>query len=315
MLNELKGKVFPVLNEGHIVLMDCMGADQDVVQAARTSYQTGTVKVSDDRTLIRYLMRHRHTTPFESCQLKFHVKLPIFVERQWARHRTAGWNEVSARYSELPEEFYIPNVENVRAQSKTNKQGRDEELSQDVVANFIESSARTARESFAEYHNYLEGDIARELARISLPLSTYTEKVWWMNLHNILHFLSLRMDSHAQKEIREYAIAMGEQIIAPLFPLVWEAFEDYRLGGLFLSRLDIEVIQNLRLESAKCVITRATKEDGHAFDPEDYMMTYSKTFFLSMNGIKQWEKLTKCRERDECLEKLQRMGLIMKGEK
>jgi len=248
-VESLIGKKFEVLNQGHVVLVDVMGDDQAVVDAARTCYQKGTRHTSDNRNLIRYLMRHRHTSPFESCQIKLHIKLPIFVERQWARHRTAGWNEVSARYSELPEEFYIPEESDVCEQSSTNRQGRGEALSSEQAGEFCQSVSDLAVSCFDQYHKDLETGVARELARINLPLGTYTEKVWWISLHNILHFLGLRMDSHAQQEIREYATIIGEQIIAPLFPEVWQAFVDYRLNGTFLTGLDKKVLKELLLLS------------------------------------------------------------------
>lgn len=276
----MKGKKLQVHDHGHIILMDFMGDDHAICEAARTAYQKGTVSVSDDRTLIRYLMRNKHTSPFECCYLKFHIKLPIFVERQWARHRTAGWNEVSARYSELPEEYFVPDASSIRAQSTVNKQGRDGELDQSVVDSFVQHASSNAAAEFVEYHRRLESGVARELARINLPLSTYTEKVWWINLHNLLHFLALRMDSHAQLEIRQYATIIGEQIVRPLFPLVWEAFEDYRLQAMTLTRLEIEAVQLLVRDSRP-------------------------------GSVWQWldENLPNKRERDELIDKLNRLGL------
>lgn len=248
-MDQLTGKVFSVLDHGHVVLMDYMGCDSDIVAAARTCYQKGTAPVSDERTLIRYLMRNHHTSPFESATLKFHIKLPIFVERQWARHRTAGWNEVSARYSELPEEYYVPQKQDVQPQSTTNKQGREGSMEFGVVEDFVADCQGLPIKAFESYHQHLENNVSRELARITLPLSTYTEKVWWISLHNLLHFLGLRMDAHAQKEIRDYATTIGEQIVKPLFPVVWEAFEDYRLKGMVLSGPELEVLQQISTES------------------------------------------------------------------
>lgn len=295
-LQLLKGKRFSALDHGHVVLMDAMGSDEAVLEAARTSYQQGVKARSDDRTLLRYLMRHRHSTPFECCFLKFHVKLPIFVERQWARHRTAGWNEVSARYSELPEEYFVPEADSIRAQSAANKQGRDAELPESVVEDMRESAATLARGEFAEYHLRLQGGVARELARINLPLSTYTEKVWWIGLHNLLHFLGLRMDAHAQKEIRDYATIMGEQIVKPLFPIIWEAFEDYRLYAMQLSRLEQQVLRRISsfLATARpSQIDFPLKADKISMDvwPEDW-------------------RGERCRERDECLVKLTQLGFV-----
>lgn len=230
-----------VLDHGHIQLIDSMGNDSAIIEAARTSYKLGTKITSDERTLLRFLLRHNHASPFESVVIKFHVKLPIFVERQWARHRTAGWNEVSARYSILPEETYAPSKENIKAQSKSNKQGREEELSEDVINNYLNAIAYTYSQAFTSYHNSIDNDIARELARIELPLATYTEKVWWCNLRNIFNFLSLRMDSHAQLEIRLYANAMFE-IVKQICPVACEAFEDYVLHAKKFSRMELEVL-------------------------------------------------------------------------
>lgn len=242
-MSEIIGKKFSVLDHGHIVLMDYMGSDQDVIQAARTAYQQGTKHTSDDETLLRYLMRHRHSSPFESCTLKFHIKLPIFVERQWARHRTAGWNEVSARYSELPEEYYVPKPDEVRRQSTSNKQGSEGKIDEADALRFNADTGEAGHVAFKQYQEHLASGVAREMARINLPLGAYTEKVWWINLHNLLHLLGLRMDSHAQKEIRDYANVIGNEIIKPLFPLTWNAFVDYRLESMTLSRLDIELIR------------------------------------------------------------------------
>lgn len=233
-----------VLDHGHVILIDKMGDDSAILQAARTSYQLGTKQVLSDRGLFRYLMRHEHQSPFESVTIKFHIKLPIFVERQFARHRTAGWNEVSARYSVLPEEYYCPEPENVKAQSSTNKQGRDGELSDFDVECFIDNTNGTGTLCFHDYKQDLDRGVARELARINLPLSTYTEKVWWCNLRNIFHFLKLRMDSHAQWEIRQYANAMYE-LIKPIVPVACEAFEDYSLHAKKFSRMEMELLRNI----------------------------------------------------------------------
>lgn len=235
-------KEFPVLDHGSIMLVDFMGTEEDITRSARNSYKKGTKHVSDDETLLRYLMRHRHTTPFERCQVALHVKLPIFVERQWARHRTAGWNEVSARYSELPEETYTPEPEDVCLQSKTNRQGRAEQADSGTYHKFLKHCELSRINAFGAYHDDLANDIARETARINLPLSTYTEKTWWVNLHNLLGFLSLRMDSHAQKEVRVFADIIGHEIVAKLFPKTWLAFLDYRLNAMSLSWPEWKII-------------------------------------------------------------------------
>lgn len=234
-----------VLDHGFVQLLDVMGDDRAIEEAARVSYDAGgsSRRTSDTRGLIRYLMRHRHTSPFEMCELKLRVKLPIFVERQWVRHRTASLNEVSARYSVLPEEFYVPEPEQVCHQSKTNKQGRAEPI--DDPARFRDVLAGQSRAAFEDYRTAIDGyDIARETARIGLPLGTYTEKVWKIDAHNLLHFLSLRLHPHAQFEIRAYAEAIAE-IVKVWLPLTWEAFEDYRLGAVTFSRAEVEALRTL----------------------------------------------------------------------
>jgi len=220
-----------------IRLVDTMGDDSSIVQAARISYGAGTKTPSEDRTLIRYLMRHRHTTPFEMCEAKFHVRVPMDTWRQWIRHRTASVNEYSTRYSEAIDEMAVAGV--WRLQSTSNKQGSEGEFASEWL---------TAREaelhsmSRAVYRERLAAGVAREQARKDLPLSTYTEAYWKIDLHNLFHFLALRMDFHAQQEIREYALAIAE-IVKQWVPLAWEAFVDYRLETVTLSRLDIEAIK------------------------------------------------------------------------
>ena len=233
----------PCLDHGFVRVVDYMGDDGAVVQAARVSYGKGTRSVSDDRGLIRYLMRHRHTTPFEMCELKLHVKLPIFVARQWIRHRTANVNEYSARYSVLDTEFYQPQPEQLSTQAQNNRQGRGAVLEPDAAAAVLHLLKRDAISAFDSYHNMMsEHDLARELARVGLPVSTYTQWYWKVDLHNLLHFLSLRMDAHAQYEIRVYADVIAEAVAAWV-PLVWEAFQDYRQGGASLSRQALDVVR------------------------------------------------------------------------
>ncbi len=218
-------------------------ADFAVVQAARVSYGDGTKAVSEDRGLIRYLMRHRHTTPFEMVEFKFHHVMPIFIARQWIRHRTANVNEYSARYSVVKDRFYRPSVEGVRQQSKINRQGGELPADVSTAEDFLRYLEETERAQYAGYEKALEGGIARELARVGLPLSVYTEWYWKIDLHNLLHFLSLRMDSHAQQEIQDYANAMFA-LIEPLVPDAAAAFKDYRLGAMSLSRLEIEAVSS-----------------------------------------------------------------------
>lgn len=232
----LIGKEFPCLDKGFVRLIDVMGDDAAIVQAARVSYGAGTKKVNEDVGLIRYLMRHLHTTPFEMVEFKFHVKLPIFVARQWIRHRTANVNEYSGRYSEMKDEFYVPAIDQVRAQSATNKQGRADEAFDPTVAERIRSGMlETQSRLYGEYQHLLEADLAREIARINLPVSNYTEWYWKVDLHNLFHFLKLRIDPHAQYEIRVYGEAMA-QIVKAAVPVAYEAFEDYILHARRFSR-------------------------------------------------------------------------------
>ncbi|MGD1275746.1 MAG: FAD-dependent thymidylate synthase [Tepidisphaeraceae bacterium] len=216
-------------------------ADFAIVQAARVSYGQGTKQVSEDRGLIRYLARQRHTTPFEMVEFKFHHVMPIFVARQWIRHRTANVNEYSARYSVVPDRFYRPTPQNVRKQSTLNRQGGEEPIDPMTARQFLEYLDR-AEAIYGEYEKLLEKGVSRELARIGLPLNIYTEWYWKCDLHNIFHFLSLRMDAHAQQEIRDYATAMFA-LIQPIVPIAAEAFADYQLGGVHLSRLEVEALR------------------------------------------------------------------------
>jgi thymidylate synthase (FAD) len=217
-------------------------ADQAIVQAARVSYGAGTKKVNEDRGLIRYLLRHRHTTPFEMVEFKFHVRMPIFVARQWIRHRTANVNEYSARYSIVPDRFYRPSRDDIRQQSKSNRQGRDE-LIDDATADAFLKYLDKAEALHGEYMKLTEQGLAREIARIGLPQSVYTEWYWKIDLHNLLRFLSLRIDEHAQKEIRDFARAMLA-LIEPMCPWTVEAWRDYELESVHLTRLEIEALRN-----------------------------------------------------------------------
>lgn len=241
-LDALLGQRFNVLDHGFIRVIDYMGDDSAVVQAARVSYGEGTKTLREDRGLIRYLMRHRHSTPFEMCELKLHVKLPIFVARQWIRHRMANVNEASARYSVMAREFYLPAPEAVALQAADNKQGRGEAVAPHTAAAFIEVLTNVCVQARTDYDGALEAGIARELARAGLTLNTYTEWYWKIDLHNLLHFLALRMDAHAQLEIRAYADVIGG-IVAQWVPHSWEAFEDYRLHAVTFSRGQLSALR------------------------------------------------------------------------
>ena len=244
-IDRLRWLKFPVLDDGFVCLVDAMGDDQAIVQAARVSYGQGTRKVSDDRTLIRYLLRHRHTTPFEMVELKFLVRVPMDCWRQWIRHRTASVNEYSTRYSIAIDAAQATPPDGWRLQAAANRQGS--------AGSSIRSGARSSRppsgelqqQARAVYQQRLEAGVAREQARKELPLSTYTEAYWKIDLHNLLHFLQVRMESHAQEEIRQYAGDDRPQIVQPLYPLVWEAFVDYFQEAMLLTRLDQEVIARL----------------------------------------------------------------------
>lgn len=244
-VQELIGKEFPCLDKGFVRLIDVMGDDTAIVQAARVSYGAGTKKINEDVGLIRYLLRHLHTTPFEMVEFKFHVKLPIFVARQWIRHRTANVNEYSGRYSEMKDEFYVPAIDQVRAQSASNKQGRAEEAFDPTTAEHIRTGMlETQSRLYGEYQDLLNGDLAREIARINLPVSNYTEWYWKVDLHNLFHFLKLRIDPHAQYEIRVYGEAMA-QLVKAAVPVAYEAFEDYILHARRFSRRERAALKAL----------------------------------------------------------------------
>jgi thymidylate synthase (FAD) len=236
----------PVLDHGLLRVIDYMGDDAAIVQAARVSYGAGTKQVSNDEGLIRYLMRHWHSTPFEMCEVKFHVKLPVFVARQWIRHRTANVNEYSARYSILDREFYIPAPEALAAQSTVNNQGRGEVLQGEEAARVLSLLKSDAAQAYDHYEAMLSQDgqqgLARELARMNLPMNIYTQWYWKVDLHNLFHFLKLRADAHAQYEIRVYAEAMA-RIVRDWVPLAFAAFEDYRMGGVSLSGKAVAVLK------------------------------------------------------------------------
>jgi thymidylate synthase (FAD) len=287
VVESLRWRKFPVLDDGFVALVDVMGDDGSVVQAARVSYGEGTRKVSDERQLIRYLLRHAHTTPFEMAELKFLVRVPMDCWRQWIRHRTASVNEYSTRYSLAIDAMQSTGDGDWRLQAATNRQGSDGLLSR--TDGHLLTRHETELQSHARrvYGERLAAGVAREQARKDLPLSTYTEAYWKIDLHNLLHFLALRMEPHAQLEIRRYAETIGHEIVRPLFPLTWEAFLDYRMEAMRLTRLDRGVIARLAAAGL----------------PAD------EAAFLAAQDP-SWQGLDRCRERDECLEKLRSLGLI-----
>ena len=255
-LEEILYNPIPVLDHGFVRVIDYMGDDAAIVQAARVSYGKGTKKVSDDAGLINYLLRHRHTTPFEMCEIKYHVKVPIFIARQWIRHRTANVNEYSARYSVLDREFYIPSADQLAMQSKQNHQGRGEVLEGEEAQHVLDLLKEDATRNYDHYIEMLNedldgniideerGGLARELARMNLTLNAYTQWYWKIDLHNLLHFLSLRADAHAQYEIRVYADAMLDTV-KRWVPIAHKAFLQYRVGGVTLSAAALETVKKM----------------------------------------------------------------------
>ena len=255
-LENILFEAIPVLDHGFIRVIDYMGDDTSIVQAARVSYGKGTKKVSTDSGLIKYLMRHWHSTPFEMCEIKYHIKLPIFIARQWIRHRTANVNEYSARYSILDKEFYLPNQENLAAQSKNNRQGRGEILTGDQAQEVLNLLKNDAERTYDNYETMLnerydgsvidekKSGLARELARMNLTLNTYTQWYWKTDLLNLMNFLRLRADSHAQYEIRAYADVMLDTL-KKWVPITFEAFMDYRVGGTEVSLKGKKVLKDL----------------------------------------------------------------------
>ena len=261
-LERILYKQFKVLDSGFIRVMDYMGDDTAIIQSARVSYGEGTKKVSNDKGLIRYLMKNWHTTPFEMCEIKLHIKLPIFIARQWIRHRTANVNEYSARYSILDKEFYIPKPQHMSSQSTTNKQGRGSNLSKKDTERFLKILKDDAERNYKHYEDMLNenqsGEIknddktglSRELARINLTLNTYTQWYWKIDLHNLLHFLYLRDDPHAQYEIQAYAEIILNKIVKRWVPYTYEAFKEFQLESYNLSKTAIEIIKK-RLQGKK----------------------------------------------------------------
>ena len=263
-LEKILYEAMPVLDHGFVRVVDYMGDDTSIVQAARVSYGKGTKKVSTDSGLIKYLMRHRHSTPFEMCEIKYHIKLPIFIARQWIRHRTANVNEYSARYSIMDKEFYVPSKENLAAQATNNRQGRGSLINGTQADSILKILKEDAERNYSHYEEMLnekyDGTIidnkkqglARELARMNLTLNSYTQWYWKTDLLNLLNFLALRADSHAQFEIREYADVMMNTV-KKWVPISYDAFVDYRVGGMELSSKGKIVIQKM-IKGEKCDI-------------------------------------------------------------
>ncbi|MFA6456803.1 MAG: FAD-dependent thymidylate synthase [Bacteroidota bacterium] len=256
-LDEILGTPFKVLDDGFIRVVDYMGSDESIVQAARVSYGKGTKKVSEDRGLIRYLLRHQHTTPFEMCEIKFHVRVPMDCWRQWIRHRTANVNEYSTRYSLAIDASQRAGDDMWRMQSKDNKQGSEGFFDHETGKKFSEQELQLQNLSRSIYEERVNAGMAREQARKDLPLSTYTEAYWKVDLHNLLHFLWLRMDSHAQYEIRAYANVIGNEIVKRWVPFAWEAFQDYKVNASSLSRIEMEIIKSLNSKGKDAAIETA----------------------------------------------------------
>jgi thymidylate synthase (FAD) len=293
--NKLLGLYFPVLDHGFVSLVDYMGSDAEVARAARCSYGAGTRAISDDRALIRYLVRHKHTSPLEQVEFKLHCKMPIFVARQWVRHRTASLNEMSGRYSIMPLQFYSPKFEDFKLQAKDNKQGRDREVERNV---YIENRIRsdTARALVTEnYEIDLGNDVARELARIDLPLSTYTEWYWKMDLNNLMRFMYLRSDSHAQFEIRAFSDVIAG-IVQEVAPASYEAWLDYMFTGAEFSHQEMKALLALGNELGGC-----GSDLGGGFEevipPEDQWTEWGKLFGLSKREVAEFFGKLKLKER------------------
>ncbi len=271
-IESLKGKPIKVLDDGFVELVDCMGSDAAIVQAARVSYGSGTKQVSQDRGLIRYLMRHRHTTPFEMCEIKLHVRVPMDCWRQWIRHRTANVNECSTRYSLAIDTAQKTEPDQWRLQSTDNRQGSAGTVSVEQGEHFSSREAEVLASTREVYEERLAAGIAREQARKDLPLSTYTEAYWKIDLHNLLHFLELRMDTLAQWEIRQYAEVIGRRIVSQWVPLTWGAFLDYRFNAMSLSQIEVELLALLNTGKRSDAIAQMQekgwlKREGDAWKP------------------------------------------------
>ncbi len=292
-LDAILGVPFQVLDDGFIRVIDYMGNDASIVQAARVSYGKGTKKIHQDRGLIRYLMRHRHTTPFEMCEIKLHVRVPMDTWRQWIRHRTANVNEYSTRYSIAIEAAYQTAPDQWRLQATGNRQGSIGFADERTGIRLSEREARLQQLAREVYNERLEVGIAREQARKDLPLSTYTEAYWKIDLHNLLHFLELRMADNAQWEIRQYAQIIGNEIVRRWCPLTWEAFLDYRLHAISFSRQEREILRLLAAGHPQEAIQKAIR------------------FGLLPDNYHPGQELKRNREREELEQKIQELGLAI----
>ncbi len=293
-LDEILGKPFRVLNDGFVRAIDYMGSDEAIVQAARVSYGKGTKKIQEDRGLIRYLVRHRHTTPLEMCELKLHLRVPMDCWRQWIRHRSANVNEYSTRYSIAIDSTQTTLPNEWRLQSKSNRQGSggflDEETGKELSKEEIELQDLTRK----IYNKRLSLGIAREQARKDLPLSTFTEAYWKIDLHNLLHFLELRMEEHAQLEIRNYASIIGYEIVSRWCPIVWEAFLDYRMNAVNFSKLELEILYEITKGNNKEAMKKAEKFGWLTHDDTKLKMNIERFEFeqkiKKMNITAPWDK-------------------------
>jgi thymidylate synthase (FAD) len=299
-----------VLDHGFVALLDHMGDDSAIVRAARISTGKGTKSPAEDRGLIRYLVRNHHTTPLEMVEFKFLVKCPMFVWRQWIRHRTASVNEVSGRYTELPDETFHPSEASIRKQG-TLKQGRTDEAADSMlVANFRSELEHDAAVAFANYRRAVEGGIAKEIARVGLPLSTYTVAYWKIDLNNLFRFLGLRLDPHAQEEIRVYAEAMAK-MVRDVCPVAYEAFEDYQLNAMTLSALDVKSIRDLlTFAGGKKVIGNPTEDDPRVVANGQY--DQSLTFDPSVVEVVLRDDVPGKSERTELLGKMKALGFVVR---
>jgi len=286
-LDAILGEPFRVLDDGFVRVVDYMGSDASIVQAARVSYGAGTKHVQEDRGLIRYLLRHRHTTPFEMCEIKFHIRVPMDCWRQWIRHRTANVNEYSTRYSVAIDAAQTTAPDQWRLQAKGNRQGSDGTVDEKIGKRLSRREVELQQSARAAYEERLELGVAREQARKDLPLATYTEAYWKVDLHNLLHFLALRMDVHAQWEIRQYAHTIGDEIVSRWCPAAWEAFQDYRMHAMGLTGLEVPIVS--ALASADGGAATALAQRAGWLEP-------------GRRGLRR------NRERDECEEKLRALG-------